>query len=56
MGNIGSACEGLFDKTPAIGRSSLNLKYIQDKRNTGISSSNFPPIIHSINHYQANLI
>jgi len=39
MGNIGSACDGFFDKTPTIARSSLNLKYTQDKRNTGISSS-----------------
>jgi len=31
-------CESFVDKTPIIHKSSLNLKYVQDKRNTGASS------------------
>ena len=42
MGNLNSMCESFVDKTPIIHKSSLNLKYVQDKRNTG-ASSNFPP-------------
>jgi len=39
MGNLNSMCESFVDKTPILHKSSLNLKYIQDKRNTGASSN-----------------